>query len=379
MGFKNDLYLSRKPLAGFVAMGVAWATYFAQMPVIKANVGASDGVYGIAILAASLWALLAMWLAPMCQRYLGGSAIPMGIAVIAVGMVSAGLSHTLVLLIVAMALVSLGSGVVDVLMSARISEIETASGRTLMNLNHAMYSFAYAGAALMTGVLREAQVPTAQIFGVLVVVLLALAWVGRDRLPALDKAEHDPAPMPKGIVVLVGLVVLVAFLAEASSEGWSALHIERTLGGSAGQGALGPALMGLMMGVGRLSGHAIAQWMRDTTLMLLACIVSACGLLMAGLAGSVSVALIGFALGGLGISVVAPLALALVGRVVPPDARLAAISRASVIGYAAFFFGPSLMGLVAEGFGLRAAFIVVAGLLAVVALVMLPVLARRTG
>ena len=69
--------------------------------------------------------------------------------------------------------------------------------------------------------------------------------------------------------------------------------------------------------------------------------------------------------------------LALLGRVVPPDVRLAAIGRASVLGYGAFFFGPPLMGLVAQGFGLRAAFLVVAVILSVTALSILPMLARR--
>ncbi|MFC6583569.1 MFS transporter [Sulfitobacter aestuariivivens] len=75
----------------------------------------------------------------------------------------------------------------------------------------------------------------------------------------------------------------------------------------------------------------------------------------------------------------APLALSLVGRIVPPQARLAAISRASVLGYGAFFFGPPLMGLVAEGFGLRAAFVAVAVLLALVALALVPAMARQAG
>ena len=53
MTILNDLYLSRKPLVGFIAIGCAWSVYFAQMPVIKAQVGASDGAYGVAVLFAS--------------------------------------------------------------------------------------------------------------------------------------------------------------------------------------------------------------------------------------------------------------------------------------------------------------------------------------
>lgn len=381
MGLKHDLYLSRKPLAGFIAIGVAWSTYFAQMPVIKANVGASDGAYGVAILVSSLGAIAAMWLAPFCQRVFGGRAVTLGILLVATGMFASGQSHTLALLVFGMALAAVGSGVVDVLINARVSEIEAGSGRTLMNLNHALYSFAYAGGALVTGALREAQIATTMIFALLTTALLLLAWAARDRVPDIEHPdpEKDGIAVNHHVVLLVGLVVMAAFLAEAASEGWSALHLERTLGGTPGEGALGPALMGLTMGIGRLSGHALARLMRDTTLMLVATLVSACGLVVAGLAGSVFVALCGFALAGLGISVVAPLALALVGRVVPAKARLAAISRASVLGYGAFFFGPPLMGLVSQSFGLRAAFVVVAVVLGATAVVLIPALARRSG
>jgi len=378
MGLKHDLYLSRKPLAGYIAIGMAWSTYFAQMPVIKANVEASDGAYGMAILVSSLGAITAMWFAPFCQRVFGGSAMTLGIVLVALGMFSSGQSHSLLLLVMGMTLAAMGTGVVDVLVNARVTQIEARTGRTLMNLNHAMYSFAYAGAALLTGVFREAELSTLLIFSLLTVILGLLAWAARDRVAPLEEAGGiTGAAMPQTLVLLAGLVVMAAFLAEAASEGWSALHLERTLGGTPGEGALGPAMMGLTMGIGRLSGHALARLMRDTTLMLVATLVSACGLLLAGLAATVMMALAGFALAGLGISVVAPLALALVGRIVPPEQRLAAIGRASVLGYGAFFFGPPLMGFVAQGFGLRAAFVVVAGVLAATALMLLPALAKR--
>jgi len=377
MGLKHDLYLTRKPLAGFAAIGFAWSVYFAQMPVIKANVAASDGAYGMVGLIAAFGAIAAMWLAPLSQRIAGGLALPLGIIFLAVGMLGAGGAASLAALTLGLLIASAGSGVIDVLVNARVSEVEADSGRPLMNLNHALYSFAYAGGALATGAFREAELSPLPIFAVLCTVLALLAWAASGITPEIASADDDTPRMPYAVVYLGGVVVLVAFLAEASSEGWSALHLERTLGGTPGEGALGPALLGLTMGIGRLFGHALSRYVRDTTLMLLAVILSATGMTIAGLAASVGIALAGFALAGLGISVVAPLALALIGRIVHPSARLAAISRASVVGYGAFFFGPPLMGLLAEGFGLRAAFVAVAGLLVVTAAVLIPLLARR--
>ena len=378
MNVFRAFYLSRKPVAGFFAIGAAWAVYFAQMPVIKANVGASDGAYGAALLFAAFGAFAAMWLAPACRRLARGMAMPLGIAVLAVGMFWASASTSLLMLTFAMLLASIGSGVIDVLVNARVSEIEEAEGVKLMNLNHALYAFAYGGGALLTAALRSAEVPPVPIFAGLLIVLLALAWWSYDIPPRID-GENDPQAegLSAKLVIITGLIVLMAFLAEASTEGWSALHIERTLQGSAGQGALGPAVLGLMMGVGRMAGHWLSQRVRDTNLMLCATLLSASGIALAGAAPNVQMALIGFAIGGLGISVVAPLALSLIGRLVPASQRLAAISRASVIGYGAFFFGPPLMGLISEGFGLRTSFIAVAFLLAITAVALIPALARR--
>ncbi|GLQ25768.1 MFS transporter [Sulfitobacter pacificus] len=378
MTFKQDLHLSRKPLAGFVAIGAAWATYFAQMPVVKAQVGATDAQYGMALLLAAFGAVAAMWLAPLCRRLAGGFAVSLGIVVVAIGMLAAGTSNTLVLLTGAMLLASTGSGVVDVLINARVSEIEETSRRPLMNLNHALYSFAYAAGALCTGALRQAGVGPEASFTLLLIVLLILAWAARDVAPADEPSgQIGVAPVSRPLVLLTGGIVLIGFLTEAATEGWSALHLERTLGGGPGEGALGPATLGLTMGLGRLGGHILTARMRDTTLMMGAALFSACGVALAALAPTVLLGLTGFALAGLGISVVAPLAMALIGRAVPPAQRLFAISRVSVIGYGAFFFGPPLMGLVAEGFGLRSAFLLISGLLCVTAIVLIPALARR--
>ncbi|MDW4498661.1 MFS transporter [Sulfitobacter sp. D35] len=379
MGLMGDIRLTRKPLAGFVVIGLAWSVFFAQMPVIKAAIGASDAVYGSVVLVASLGALSAMWVAPLAHRVAGAMAMPLAALCVALGTIGAGLSTGLALFGASMTMVAVGSGVLDVLANARFSELEARSGRSLMNLNHALYSFTYFGGAVTAGLLRELHWSPVEIFSLLAVLVLGLGIFMRDAAPedTRDVEQAAPGLLPGPLVYLAGAVVLVAFLSESAAEAWSALHLERTLGGRAAEGAMGPAILGLTMGIGRLLGHAVSRRFADTTLIALAFLISGAGLAVAGLAPTIAVAYLGFALGGLGISVVAPVALALVGRIVPPSVRLAAISRVSVIGYGAFFAGPPLMGFTSELFGLRMAFCLVAALLALAAVALVPLLARR--
>ena len=103
--------------------------------------------------------------------------------------------------------------------------------------------------------------------------------------------------------------------------------------------------------------------------------LAALGAMLAAAAPIPAVAYAGFGILGLGVSVIAPMALALVGRSVGNAARTAAISRVSIIGYMGFFLGPPIMGLISQVAGLRAAFLAVALVLGAIPL--LVSLARR--
>ena len=380
MSFLDDLWVSRKPVIGFALMAAAWAAFFAQMPVIKQAVGASDGAYGVALFVASLAAVTAMWLAPFADRAAGRWALPAASISLVVGMAFAGASTGLIMFTLSLTLASIAAGVVDVLANVRVSEAEEASGRSLMNLNHGIYSIAYGAAASATGVFRELNWTPLEVFISLGILTLALSWI---MIEPATKPTPTPAAEARASVslarlmtVLGGFVVMVAFLVEASAEGWSALHLERTLGGGAAQGALGPAILGFTMGIGRLAGHFLSRRLPELKLMGVASLLSALGLAVAGVAPNLMIAYLGFGLAGLGVSVVAPLAIALIGRTVAPEARLDAISRVSVMGYGAYFFGPPLMGFTSELFGLRAGFFLVGGIMVVTALFLLPALGR---
>lgn len=378
MAWVSDIKVSRAPLLGFVAIGLVWAGISAQIPDLKLQIGANDANFGMVSLVASLGALAAMWAAPRFDKLFNAASLQACTAAMALALLLPGFAHSLWFFAFALMLVSAGTGVADVLMNARISEIESETQRPLMNLNHAIFSFSYAGAAVLTGIAREAGIGPVAIFTVICVVILVMCvWMRAPHtLIAAEKIRAD-APVPQGIVWIGGLVVLAALMAEQATEGWSALHLERTLGGSAAEGSFGPAVLGLTMGFGRLFGHALVTRVRDTVMIAVACLISAAGLGLAALAPGIPLAYLGFGIMGLGISVVMPLALALVGRTVRPDERVQALSHASLIGYGAYFFGPAMIGIASEIVSLSFAFLLVSVMLALVAVFLVPQLARR--
>jgi MFS family permease len=360
-------------------MGLVWAGFSAQVPVLKAQIGASDATFGMIFLVASIGALFAVWLAPLVDSWMRSWSIALASLALCASLLIPALATSVFWFAGGLLLASAASGVSDIVINARVAEVEAARQRPMMNLVHAVYSFSYAGTALITGILREAGYSPVYIFGLIAVAICLIAPLMRAR-PATYNTRALPEPGPDGaraLVWLAGLVVLVGFMAEQAVDGWSALHLERTLGGDPSDGAMGPAILGLTMGFGRLFGQVIAHRVTDTVMIAGACLMSALGVSLAALADGLALAYLGFAIMGLGVSVVVPLTMALVGRAVPQKERIAAIGRASVIGYGAFLVGPSLMGLSADLFGLRTAFLLVALMLVTVAFPLMPMIARQ--
>lgn len=363
MGLRIDLHLSRRPAIGFGLLGLFWGSFAALVPQIKAGIGAGDALFGTLLLMSSVGLVSAMWLAPLADRRLGALGLPAGLILMALSFLVVGSADTPALFGAGMFLAGCGSGLTDVIINARVSEIEARESRPLMNLNHAIFSFVYAGSALAAGMMREAGAEAIAVFSVHGAIALGLCLLARAEPHRADPATGGAhAPLPMDVVVFGGLVVMIAFMAEASMESWSALHVERSLGGRAVEGALGPFMLGLTMGFGRLSGQVVAARFRDTRVIFWAALMTAAGALVAAVAPVPVVAYAGFAILGLGVSVIAPLGLGLAGRRADVHSRTRVIARVSVIGFMGFFLAPTVMGYLAELASLRWAFTAVAGL-----------------
>ncbi len=374
----KTLNVARAPLAAFAAMGVVWGTFAAVLPDLKTMLGVDEARLGLLLLFTPVAAVTAMLLAPALGAAMGRLALP--VAAVAMGLAFALPGQTAHLVPFALAMMAAGAatGLTDVLMNARVAQLENTSGLHLMTLCHAAYSFGYAGAALGTGAMRAAGWGPAWVMGSMALVaamFAALTWEHDGQIDGLRKPS-GPGVAGLGLIpILGGGVVMIAFMTENAAEAWSALHIEKTLGGSPAEGAMGPAALALTMGFARLVGQGLASRVGPFRLLIGGALLAACGALIAAAAVSPMMAYAGFIVMGLGASVIAPTAFSLVGRLARPEARARAVARATLFGYFGYFFGPPMLGFIAGSFGLRMAFVFAACLLLSV-LVLSPLMAR---
>jgi predicted MFS family arabinose efflux permease len=369
MSIPYALRLSRAPAAALMAVGVVWGGFAALVPDIKAGVAASDAAFGSALLMSAVGGLLAMWAAPWAGRRLGRLALPLLGAVACVTVMTPAFSNSVVTLGLAVFTIGASVALMDITANVQISALESQHKLHLMNVNHAMYSFAFAAVAYGTGLARQAGYGPAQVLPVLALLLIGLAyamWSPR----VVETAEADDLIVPRRVpwmaIGLTGLILFAAFIGENATEAWSALHIERTLGAAPGYGSFGPAMLGLLMGFGRMSGQLFATRMGNARLIFWSAALSVIGALVIAGAWSPAVALFGVAVTGLGMAVIVPSANSILGEHVTERQRSHALSRAWMMGIFGFFVGPAMMGGVSELFGLRVSFVVVSLLVALI-------------
>lgn len=377
--FRETLAIARAPLAAFAAMGILWGSFAASLPDLKSMLGVNEAELGRLLLFTPIAGVLAMLIAPVVGARLGRIALPVVAVLMACAFAVPGHVRDPLLFPLAMLACGAGTGVTDVLMNARVAQIENRRGLHLMSLSHAAYSFGYTFGAVATGVMRGAGWGPDMVLSIMAFAALGLAVLTFERdgsIEGLRKPKDRSAQWLGMAPILGGGIVLIAFMTENAAEAWSALHIEQTLGGSPSEGALGPAALALTMGIARLASHSLAQRIPPARLMCGGAVVAAIGALVAAGAVSPAMAYLGFIVMGLGASILAPTAFSLVGRLAQPEARARAVARATLLGYFGYFFGPPMLGLIAGTFGLRMAFVFAACMLVVV-LVLAPIMARR--
>lgn len=370
MSLGNAFRVSRVPMLMLGAVGVFWGALSGLMPELKEGIGASDGTIGLVLLAPALGSVLAMALAPGMIRLLGGRLVPAALGTMCLVFFLpplAGQSLTLALVLgVAGWVVAFN----DITANVLISQREARHGQHLMNANHAMFSLAFGLSALAVGYARKLGWEAREIMPALALVILAFLLMARE--PAQGQTAPDgngangTSAMPWAAVWLSALILFASFIGENATEAWSALHIERTLGAPPGEGAFGPAMLGLSMTLFRLIGQVLATRLGEARLVVISAMAGTAGALIIALATAKGVVLIGAAIMGLGMAVIVPSVNTMLGRRVEERQRAHALSRAWMLGMAGFFVGPAMMGGLAELWSLRVSFAWIAVMVALI-------------
>ncbi len=249
----------------------------------------------------------------------------------------------------------------DVAVNVEATEIERQSGRPLMSGFHGMFSLGgMAGAGLGSAAPALGLTAQGHLFVATGLGAVAVLVASRAMLPVEPAAagEKHPLSIPRGPLLLLGVLASMGLIAEGAMYDWSVLFMKQERASDASTAALAYASFSGAMAAGRFAGDWVRARTSPTRLMRVSGLLAAAGMALALAVPSPAVALTGFALVGLGLSNVVPVLFSAASQVpgVSPAHGIAAVSG---VGYLGMMAGPPLIGLVAEHSSLTAGLVVV--------------------
>ncbi|MFJ8623103.1 MFS transporter [Kitasatospora sp. NPDC093550] len=354
----------------FGVHGAVSGSFVTRIPWIQDRLDLSAGQLGLALVMPAVGSSLAMPLAGrFVHRYGGRAAVRVLIALWCLALALPALAPSLPALCAVLLVYGAAAGTADVAMNAQGVEIEERLGRSIMSGLHGMWS---AGGLLASGfgILAahldlDARLQLAVTSLVLLLVGQAVCR-GLPDLRAQEGAEEPPRfALPPRSSLVIGLVGFCAVFAEGASMDWSGVYLRDVTGASATVAAASYTAFSLTMAASRLAGDAVIRRLGAVRATRISGAVATAGGLLVVAADSPALAIPGFALIGIGIAVVVPLAFAAAGRIGPNPSQ--AIAGVATVTYTSGLIAPAVIGALAQATSLTVSF----GLVTALALALL--------
>ncbi|MEO6395557.1 MAG: MFS transporter [Devosia sp.] len=351
--------------AGFFLFAVAIGAMLSRLPDIQRDLQLTESQLGLTLIAMAIGSLISLTLSTPWIVRLGArtTAFATVIGTALCYAIVPWLPHALLVFPVLVA-AGLLAGMLEINLNLQAARIEAQLGRRVMNRAHGFWSLGFfltalAGAAIrQTGISPELH--TAMAFGLVALVSIIMFSGMRDApvgQMSEANAEHRFTFPNLGLVPLC-IIGLTAFFVEGAGVDWSLIYMRDTFTVSAFVGGLSLSLFAGTMTIGRLFADPVVDRLGPRVVATSLLAIAGVGAMLIALAPHPYLALFGFALLGLGCSVVYPLAVS--GAAERTD-RPAAVNVAALaqVSYGIFFLGPPMLGFVAEHWGIRLSYVVV--------------------
>ena len=356
----------------FLASGLSISTWAARVPDIKLALDIDKAQVGMLLLGAGIASIIGISTSPAVMARTGarlGMLVSMftfaaGVALIGIG---ANVAGSFPLVLIGLALFGLGNGCVDVMMNVEATSIEQHSGKTILPLFHALFSF---GTVIGAGLGALAALLHINVFAhtmAIAVLIVLIAIVSIANVPASESALDptgdgaDKAPWRERMHIALsawreprtyalGVVMLGMAFAEGGANDWLALGVAEDHEGGTALGAAALAAFSVAMTAVRIFGGPLVDRFGRVAVLRVLAVAGASGILLFILAPNMPLVFAGAILWGVGASLGFPLGMSAAAD--DPAKAAARVSAAATIGYVAFLGGPPVLGFISEHIGL---------------------------
>ncbi len=360
--------LRRFALSGLFAwFGIVMGSWAGRIPALREGVQVSHQMLSLVLLCGGIGAVLSFPVSSRLMAHLGGrhTMLISGTALLLV-LLGIGFAPSVPLLMLAVLMLGITASSFDVGMNSVAAHHEKMTGTSVMSMLHAWACAGGLAGAALGSVMAGLGISPAMHFLMLVLPLALLLKLGHACVSADsgEKIEKKSFVLPRGPLALLGALGFLGSVAEGSIADWSGIFLRDHFSVSEGFAPLSLTAFSTMMLLSRLFGDRLKMKHGARKLVCSGALVAAAGLFFAVFAPDAHFALGGFALAGLGLSLVFPFVFSAAGREGP-----IALAGVATMAYSGTLMGPPLLGSVAHVLGMQAAMGMVAVLSVLIALV----------
>lgn len=350
------------PAWAFASLNILFGTWAIYIPTVKEDLGIDKATLGIALFFLSFGVFTVFPVASRIVNRLGvGRATWLGIILLCITAIFPLMATSFVTLAIALFFFGSANGFLDISMNTLVTEIEKEDKQNIMSAAHGFFSLGGVIAGLGSFLIL--------VFGNRMLhMLLAIALVfginfifhKRYKYIVAAPIEKEPFSLRNfRPLLLLGIVSFVIMGSEGAIVDWSGLFLKEV--SLAPEAIWGAGFLGfqIMMTLGRFLGDAISARIGSVKIVALGSTIAILGYVLV-LLSNTYLAITGFALTGLGFSVIIPELFRIGGNVKGVESSQGVAFIAGT-GYSGFLLGPVILGFLAEKFTLNISFMVLLG------------------
>jgi MFS family permease len=343
----------------FFLQPIAFGSWLPRIPEVQTALGLGPASLALVLLGLPCGTLLTLPFAgPLVGRIGARTAILVGFVLYSIAASLPLLAPEPITLFIALMLVGSTISFVELGLNVQADLVEKAGGKLIMNTSHGFWSLGImAGSLIGSGFAALGVAPSIAV-PVVAAAVLPVALIVSAALPALaDSAptgemQRSAWSLPSPALIGVCLFVFGITITEGAMADWSAIFLRDALSAEVGIVGLGYSVFAFMVATGRFSGDFLKRRFGAVGTARLCGTLSVLGGVVLYLAPSVEIALVGFGIIGIGVSVGFPLAVTAAAGI-GDRAASANVAVLSFVALTGFLIGPPMIGFVTEHTDIR--------------------------
>jgi MFS family permease len=349
----------QRVFAAFFLYAFSLGGFFPRLAELQRSMGVSESELGLGLIGVACGTLLSLtWAGRWVERAGHRRTLLALLPLPSVFYALAAHAHGAMSLFMSLLPAGLCIGAIELVVNLEADRVEHQTGRRIMNRAHAFWSFGFFGAGVVGAWAARLGIPPSwHLAGVvpLSALLLVLLLGGFEAAPHRRGSSEEPAhhlARPTRAIAALVLFSLSGLVLEGAGIDWSAIYMRDVFAATPFVSGLAVATGAFAQGATRYVADSFVERHSPVATARALLGVLGVGTLMVSFAPASAVALAGFALMGVGTSVLFPLAMSAAAQRSdrPAATNVAALAQVSFVS---FLLAPPALGWVAQHVGIR--------------------------